>query len=91
MGDFKGSYLTPFPFLRAIYLTCLWVNQSLEYKEKCKEADDLIFKREIKCKDCDGIKIIRTDSWLSSYCHIDRFHDTLSYCRSTRTKLFGMI
>ena len=91
MGDFKGSYLTPFPFLRAIYLTYLWVSQSLEYEEKCKKTNDLIFKRKIKCKDCGGTKIILTACWLSPYCHIDRFFNTWDYCRSTRTKLFGLL
>jgi hypothetical protein len=91
MGDFKGSYLTPFPFIRAIYLTCLWVKQSLEYEAKCKETGDLIFTWKVKCQECKGIKIVKTACLQSPYCHIGRFCDTWNYCRSTRTKLFGML
>lgn len=91
MGDFKGSYLTPFPFLRAIYLTCLWISQSLDYEEKCKETGDFYFTWKIKCRECYSPLELKTVSWLSPRCHLRRFTDTWSYCRSTRTKLFRML
>jgi len=87
MGDFKGSYLTPFPFLRAIYLTCLWTKQSMEYEETCKEVGDLTLNDT--CLKCGGPT--KKASNFGPWCHLDRFTDTLNYCRSTRTKLFGIL
>lgn len=80
--EYKGWWLTPFPLIRAIYMTIHDVKQAYDY-EKVGEP---IFKKAKKCWRCGKITITYRASWLPFYwdLHPKRFLDTWNYCKSTR-------
>ena len=84
--------LERFPFLRALYLTRLWMKQSAEYEEKCQKEGCATVKWGMICSSCGATrKTVMRASYFNPTHHIARFPDTWSYCRSTRKKWFGVL